>query len=119
MNKVGYTANISTTMPKLNPHSHQLIRFSEKLLRDNIQYNRLKKELLKEFEEFLNQDRRHLIKILKLKMTKAALEYGPPFYTLKKLDEEELQERIDQLGWRLVRMFLQKFYYERQSPIPH
>lgn len=93
-------------MKKLDPESKEFIDWSMDFLDNDQNWEMMKVSAIKGLENFLNQDRDYIKKLLSKKFYIGGLEHGKPGrYTKEQIQEELSLEHQDLLGWPLVGMF--------------
>lgn len=102
---VGYeAASIRNDQPlhKIDEESKYFIKWTLDMLSNPRFFIALSGIIEKQLFSFLQGNHSTLIKKLKRKLRKGALEHGAPSYSLRKAKKELEQEFLDLIGWNMI-----------------
>lgn len=84
------------------------------MLENDDEYFVLLFNIAKELREFFQKDKTYIKSKLRDKLIKGAEEHGAPIYLPEVVDHEIECEKIDLIGWTLVKQYNQKRIKEHQ-----
>lgn len=93
---------------QLDPESQKFIKWAFKQIRDDESLVKIIHQFTDEAANWLLENISDLRTKLKEKMVKGVIEHGSPIHTTERLEEELIGERLDLIGWGMVKKYNKK-----------